>query len=160
MRVAFRKAHHHGLRVLASPAVKPARKKTAATNRSVVIVDDQKPFVDLMAKMIGDNLDCPVHPFTRPTDALRSLPKISPGVIVTDYYMPQMNGIEFIREASGLAPEAVFIIVSGHDLDMFDDELSRLKRLRMRIQKPFGWRPLADAVLKVWPGDDLPSFRE
>jgi DNA-binding NtrC family response regulator len=142
-----------------SPAVKPARKKTAAPRRSVVIVDDQKPFVDLMAKMIGDNLDCPVHPFTRPTDALRTLPEISAGVIVTDYYMPQMNGIEFIREASSLAPEAVFIIVSGHDLDMFDDELSRLKRLKMRIQKPFGWRPLADAVIQVWPGKDVPSFR-
>lgn len=122
-----------------------------------MIVDDQKPFVDLMANMIGDNLDCPVHPFTRPSDALRSLAKVSAGVIVTDYYMPQMNGIEFIREASKVSPDAVFIMISGHDLDMFDDELSRLKRLKMRIQKPFGWHRLSTAILEVWPGDDVPS---
>lgn len=125
-----------------------------------MIVDDQEPFVELMAKMMGENLDCPVHPFTRPDDALRGLARISAGVIVTDYDMPQMNGIEFIRQASSLAPEAAFIMISGHDLELFEDELSRLERLKMRIQKPFGWLPLMDAVLKVWPGEDVPAFRQ
>ena len=140
--------------------MKPARKKTAAQGRSVVIVDDQKPYVQLMANLIQDNLDCEVHPFTRPKDALRGLAKISAGVIVTDYSMPQMNGVEFIRKASKIAPEAAFIMISGHDLEMMDHELSRLKKLKMRLQKPFGWRPLTAAVLKVWPGKDVPEFRK
>jgi DNA-binding NtrC family response regulator len=143
-----------------APDVKPVTKRNADRERSVVIIDDQKPFVDLMVKMVGDNLTCTVHGFTRPKDALRSLARISAGVIVTDYQMPVMNGIEFIREAAKIAPEAVFIMISGHNLDLIDHELSQLESLKMRIPKPFGWRALSDAVLEVWPGPDVPQRRQ
>ncbi len=112
-----------------------------------------------MAQMIADNLDCQVHPFTRPEDALNGLATISAGVVVTDYFMPHMDGVEFIRRASKIAPHAAFIMISGHNLDPIEHELARLKRLKMRLQKPFGWRPLTAAVLKVWPGKDVPSLR-
>jgi two-component SAPR family response regulator len=81
-------------------------------------------------------------------------------VIVTDYSMPEMNGVEFIRQATKIAPDAVFIMISGHDLDMIDHELSQLKKLKRRIQKPFSWLPLTKAVIEVWPGKDAPSFRQ
>jgi DNA-binding NtrC family response regulator len=139
--------------------VNAARKKPPEPSRSVVIVDDEKSYVELMAQMIADNLDCQVHPFTRPEDALSVLEKLSAGVIVTDYFMPQMDGVEFIRRASKIAPHAAFIMISGHNLEPIEHELARLKRLKMRLQKPFGWRPLTAAVLKVWPGKDAPSFR-
>jgi two-component SAPR family response regulator len=71
-----------------------------------------------------------------------------------------MDGIEFIRQASRIAPKSAFIMISGHDLDMMEAELSRLKKLKLRLQKPFGWRPLTEAVLKVWPGDDSPVLRD
>ena len=70
-----------------------------------------------------------------------------------------MDGVEFIKRASKVAPKAAFIMISGHDLDPIEHELARLKKLKMRLQKPFGWRPLADAVLKVWPGKDMPGLR-
>jgi CheY-like chemotaxis protein len=113
-----------------------------------------------MSQMLAENLDCDVHPFTRPLDALRDLAQVSPAVVVTDYFMPQMDGVEFVRRASVLAPQAVFIMISGHDLDAIGFELSRLKRLKKRLQKPFGWRPLAKAVIEVWPGNDAPAYRE
>jgi CheY-like chemotaxis protein len=78
---------------------------------------------------------------------------------VTDYAMPEMDGIEFIRRASKIAPRAVFIMISGNNLEPLEPQLSRLKGLKMRLQKPFGWRPLADAVLQVWPGKNAPSYR-
>jgi two-component SAPR family response regulator len=146
--------------IVASPDVKSVTNTNADRPRSVVIVDDQKPFVDLMTKMIGENLTCKVHGFTRPADALRALARISPAVIVTDYSMPLMNGVEFIREASTLAPEAVFIMISGHNLELIDHELSQLERLKVRMAKPFGWRSLSSAVLEVWPGTDVPKNRE
>jgi DNA-binding NtrC family response regulator len=127
--------------------------------RSIVIVDDEKSYVELMAQMLAENLDCPVHAFTRPAEALRVLESVSPGVIVTDFSMPQMNGIEFIKEASKRIPETTFVLISGEDLDPIIAEFARLKRLKIRLRKPFGWRPLADAVLKVWPGSDQPSYR-
>lgn len=138
--------------------VKSIRKKAAATRRSIVIVDDEKSYVELMAQMMAENLDCKVHAFTRPADALGELARVAPGVVITDYSMPQMNGAEFISRASKIEPKAVFIMISGNDLEAIELELNRLKRLKLRLQKPFGWRPLVDAVLKVWPGPDMPAL--
>jgi DNA-binding NtrC family response regulator len=144
---------------ISKPVVSTVRNSPHQAPRSVVIVDDEKSYVELMAQMIADNLDCQVHPFTRPEDALNGLAAISAGVIVTDYFMPQMDGVEFIKRASKIAPRAAFIMISGHNLEPIEHELARLKRLKMRLQKPFGWRPLTAAVLKVWPGKDVPSLR-
>lgn len=124
-----------------------------------MIVDDEKSYVDLMAQMIADNLDCKVHAFTRPMDALKHLAEISALVVVTDYSMPEMDGVEFIRRASKIVPGAAFIMISGHNLDPIEHELVRLKRLKLRLQKPFGWRPLAAAVVEVWPGENVPAYR-
>jgi DNA-binding NtrC family response regulator len=139
--------------------VKPAGKKIQKPRRSIVIVYDEQSYVELMAQMIADNLDCEVYAYTRPLEALGALSKIAAGVVVTDYFMPQMDGVEFIKRATKIAPRAVFIMISGHDLDPIQDDLARLRRLKMRLQKPFGWKPLTDAVLKVWPGPDAPAPR-
>ena len=145
------------LAAIAARAVNAPRKKTEAPRRSVVIVDDEKSYVELMAEMIADNVDCKVHAFTRPLDALGALPGLSAGVIVTDYFMPEMDGIEFIKRAAKVEPHATFIMISGHNLDPLEYELSRLRKLKLRLQKPFGWRPLTIAVLEVWPGKDVPT---
>lgn len=118
---------------------------------SIVLVDDEKSYTDLMSTLIEENLKRPVFGFTRPQEALSALPSLNAGVIVTDYHMPQINGLEFIRAAAPLAPGAVFVLISGHNLTTFEEEMSRLERLKGRLPKPFGWRTLADEILRVWP---------
>ena len=121
--------------------------------KSIVLVDDEKSYTDLMTQMLADNLDCPVHAFTRPLEALQAIPGINPGVIVTDYFMPQLNGIEFIRQASPIAPHAAFVMITGHNLSAEEDQLAKLTALKGFLAKPFGWRKLADEILRVWPSE-------
>jgi DNA-binding NtrC family response regulator len=128
--------------------------------KSIVLVDDEKSYTDLITQLLADNLDCPVHAFTRPLDALNAIPEINPGVIVTDYFMPQLNGIEFIRRASPIAPHAAFVMITGHNLAAEEDQLAKLPALKGFLAKPFGWRKLADEILRVWPPDTTgPSHR-
>lgn len=113
-----------------------------------------------MSQMLADNLDCPVHAFTRPLEALNALPAISPAVIVTDYFMPQLNGIEFIRQAAAVVPQAAFVMITGHNLTAEEDQLARLSALKGFLAKPFGWRKLADEILRVWPSEGVaPAHR-
>lgn len=125
--------------------------------KSIVLVDDEKSYTELMSLLLADNLDCHVHGFTRPLDALRLLPVIEPAVIVTDYHMPQLNGIEFIRQAAPIAPQAAFIMITGHNLASEEDQLARLPALKGFLAKPFGWRALADEILRVWPTGTAPD---
>jgi DNA-binding NtrC family response regulator len=106
-----------------------------------------------MSQMLEDNLDCRVHAFTRPNDALAVLAEVQPAVIVTDYYMPQIDGLEFIRRAAIVSPRAVFVLITGHNLAEAEDQMAQLRPLKGFLPKPFGWRKLADEILRVWPED-------
>jgi DNA-binding NtrC family response regulator len=131
-----------------------------APTKSIVIVDDEKSYTDLLTQMLADNLDCPVLAFSRPLEALAALPNLDPGVVVTDYHMPQIDGIEFIRQASVVVPQAAFVMITGHNLSQQQDQLDRLKALKGFLAKPFGWRKLAQEILRVWPeGSPAPTNR-
>lgn len=119
--------------------------------KSIVLVDDEKSYTDLLSHMLAEALDCPIHAFSRPLEALKALPAINPGVVVTDYHMPQINGIEFIRQATPLVPHTAFVMITGHNLASLEDEMARLAALKGFLPKPFGWRKLADEILRVWP---------
>lgn len=73
-------------------------------NKAVVVLDDEQSYAELLTQLLTDSLSCPVHTFTRPLDAIAALPGIDAGMIVTDYFMPQLNGIEFITEARKILP--------------------------------------------------------
>lgn len=122
-----------------------------AISKSIVLVDDERSYTELLARMLEENLTCPVHAFTRPLDALTALPQVDPGVIVTDYHMPQIDGLEFIRQASTVVPQAAFVLISGHDLSSQREQMARLDALKCHLPKPFGWRKLAREILQVWP---------
>ena len=132
----------------------------SSPNQSIVLVDDEKSYTELMVAMLAENLDCPVHGFTRPLAALKALPDLRPGVIVTDYFMPELSGIEFIRQATPLVPGSAFVMITGNNLSAQQDELNRLAALKGFLPKPFGWRKLADEILRVWPKEVAsPSYR-
>ncbi len=116
-----------------------------------MLVDDERSYTDLISEMLRENLSCPVHAFTRPLEALKTLPQLNAGVIVTDYFMPQLDGLEFIKQATQLAPEAAFVLITGHNLSAEEDKMARLTALKGFLAKPFGWRKLADEILRVWP---------
>lgn len=131
----------------------------AAPRKNVVIVDDEKSYADLLAQLLKDNVECNVHVFYRPADALNALPELKPGVVVTDYYMPEINGLDFIRRATPIVPDTAFVLITGHNMSTSLDELAALPSLKGHLSKPFGWRQLASEVLNVWPDNAPPKLR-
>lgn len=115
---------------------------------AVVMVDDEKPYLDFLACMLSTNLGWTVHTFDRPQAALAALPELNVGFIVTDYYMPELNGFEFVRAARRVHPDVPMIMITGHALDLADDPLAKESALCAVLSKPFGWRELADQILQ------------
>ncbi|MGH7944953.1 MAG: response regulator [Opitutaceae bacterium] len=124
-----------------------------APPKSIVLVDDEKSYNDLIRQMLIENLDTPVHGFIRPLEALDALVALDPAVVVTDYFMPEMNGIEFIQRAAPLVPNAVFLMISGNNLTGEHHRMEKLTPLKSFLAKPFGWKKLADEIIRVWPPD-------
>ncbi len=120
--------------------------------KTIVVVDDEKSYVDFLATILAELLAAPVRSFTRPQEALAALPGLDVAVVVTDYWMPGMNGFEFIRAASALLPDVPFIVISGHAMHLADEDLSSLKQLRAILPKPFSYDRLASEILAHAPG--------
>jgi DNA-binding NtrC family response regulator len=119
--------------------------------KAIVIVDDEKAYLDIMATMLREQMGCPVATFTRPLDALAAIPSLSVGIVVTDCNMPQFSGHEFIRRASAMLPGVPFILMTGNIQEQDEEELIRGEALRSILPKPFGWKKLADEIIRHAP---------
>lgn len=104
-----------------------------------------------MKLLLGGQLDCPVHGFTNPLEALDALPGLAPGVVITDYNMPEIDGLTFVRRASPLVPDTAFVLLSGQNLESSADRIAQIPGIRGQLAKPLGWRSVAQEILRVWP---------
>lgn len=111
------------------------------------MVDDEKAYAEFLATMLVENFGCEVRNFSRPEEALAALPGLNPGIIITDYYMPQMTGFDFITRASRIVPGVPFILVTGNALECEEHEVGPHVPLRAILSKPFSWKKLAEEVL-------------
>ena len=67
--------------------------------RKVLIVDDESTGRTILSKIVQQvEDDIGVEAFDNPQEALNWLNDNHPDLIITDYRMPEMNGIEFIRK--------------------------------------------------------------
>ncbi|MCU1308907.1 MAG: response regulator receiver protein [Candidatus Angelobacter sp.] len=82
------------------------------TAAQILIVDDNS--MGLIARRtVLEELGHRVHTCSSPQDALEQCDKQRFDVVVTDYKMPKMNGIEFIEELRKQHPAMSVILISG-----------------------------------------------
>lgn len=118
---------------------------------AVLIVDDEKAFTDVLTQTLAGYLQARIVTFARPAAALEALPALDVALIVTDYFMPQMNGVEFLRRALQLKPGTPCLIITGHRDALADQGLPEFPELKEVLAKPFPSRVLAAAIQKHWP---------
>ena len=91
-------------------------KKNVAPGSSLTIfvVDDEQVLLDL-AEMILEQAGFKVRLFHDPQKALSAYAaaKPAPDVLVTDYAMAKMSGMDLIRECKRLNPQQKTILLSG-----------------------------------------------
>ena len=83
-------------------------------NPSIVIVDDEDMVITSLRAYLRLETDFHVEGITDPEDAVKYLEANAVDVVVSDYLMPKMNGIQLLAHAKQLQPEATRVLLTGH----------------------------------------------
>ncbi|MCK6459800.1 MAG: response regulator [Planctomycetes bacterium] len=82
------------------------------SRESVLFVDDDPAILGAIRRLLLDE-PYEVRACEDPVEALRQVVASPPTVVVSDYYMPPMNGPAFLLEVRRVAPSAVRMILTG-----------------------------------------------
>ena len=80
----------------------------------IVVVDDEKMVTSAFKALFKVEGFNDVHLFNSPKEALVYLKSEKPDLIISDFIMPDMNGLEFLTEAKILHPEVSMILLTGY----------------------------------------------
>jgi CheY-like chemotaxis protein len=87
-------------------------KVTPVSNPTILLVDDNKDGL-MVRRTLLQELGYRVETAPNPDDALKIVGASHVDLIVTDYKMPRMTGVELIGRIREIRPEARVILLSG-----------------------------------------------
>jgi DNA-binding NtrC family response regulator len=85
----------------------------AATNH-ILLVDDEEMVVASIKSFLTLESEYRVSGFTSPQEALGFLEKERVDLVISDYLMPEMDGIEFLMRVKEIQPHATRVLLTGY----------------------------------------------
>ena len=112
------------------------------TMSKIVVVDDESLVTSAFKALFKVEGYSDVHLFNNPKEAVEFLKSETPDLIISDFIMPEMNGLEFLTRAKELHPEVSMILLTG-----YADKENAIKAIN-----EIG---LYKYIEKPWDNDDL-----
>jgi len=112
----------------------------------IFVVDDEPMLLDLAAAILQP-LGYEVRTFRDPHAALDEFSAARPAVLVTDYAMGAMTGMDLIRECKRVNPQQKIVLLSGTvDENIYANATAKPDRF---LAKPYQVRDFVEAVVKL-----------
>ncbi|MBD3383790.1 response regulator [candidate division KSB1 bacterium] len=108
----------------------------------IVIVDDEEMVLTSLSSFLNLETDYNVHTFLSAKKALDYIKKNNVDLVISDYLMPEMDGITFLAKVRDCKPEIPRIILTG-----YADKENAIKAIN-----EVG---LFQYIEKPWDNDDL-----
>ncbi|MHB8121236.1 MAG: HD-GYP domain-containing protein [Desulfuromonadaceae bacterium] len=114
--------------------------------RTVLFVDDEQSIRNAIERMYLERDDVRCLFAASGQEGLDVLAKENVWVVVSDYLMPGMRGIEFLAKVRGMRPDTVRIMMTAYaDLTIAIDAINKSEAYRF-VTKPWNNKELMDTV--------------
>jgi len=80
----------------------------------IQLVDDEEMVLTSLRAFLSLETEYEIVAHSDPEEAIRYLEKNPADVIISDYLMPKLNGIQFLARAKQLQPETPRVLLTGH----------------------------------------------
>ena len=110
--------------------------------KSILLVDDEEGIRKVLGIALAD-LGYEVLTAENGAEALRIFKDVQPPIVLTDIKMPEMDGIELLRQLKQESPDTEVIMITGHgDMDL------AIKSVKYEATD-FVTKPINDEVLEI-----------
>lgn len=146
------------VRILPPKSDSAAEALEDAEGPTLVVVDDDPTTLDLLTRLLKKKYA--VRSFSAPAEAAADLRREPAEIVISDYALPEMNGVEFIHEIHRIVPGAKRIVITGRsDLQTAVDSVNEAQ-VDFFLTKPVGAEELYQAVEKLWKNRQLEIERD
>ncbi len=112
----------------------------------IMLVDDEDYILKALHRTLSLNTDWQVETYEDPREALRRARTTVFDAVVTDFMMPEMNGVELLQEIRELQPDAIRILLTGViDIETVMSAINKAGAFRF-IPKPWEDEQLLEAL--------------
>lgn len=118
--------------------VAKSKNETESSCPGIFVVDDEPILLELAESILG-GLPVTIRTFTNPETALKaySTAAIPPKLVITDFAMHEMDGLQLIRECRRLHPKQKILLISGTvDESIFTDSATKPNKFLAKPYKP------------------------
>lgn len=112
----------------------------------VMLVDDEDYILKALKRTINMYTDWEVETYQDPREALRRARTTVFDAVITDYMMPEMNGLELLQELRDIQPDTIRILLTGViDIETVMSAINKAGAFRF-IPKPWDDEQLLDNI--------------
>ena len=131
------------------------------TAMRVVVVDDDNG-VRAFVKRVLERAGHSVEECHDGATLVSRVEAVAPDVIVTDLFMPDVDGYQVLRQLAATRPELPVVVISGGHASMGDQHMkvAQLLNATRVLPKPFSAAALLNAVTEAAPTSVLCSHRD
>ena len=118
----------------------------ADEKRTILLVDDDQPLLDVVKTNLKRTYqEASILTASSGAQALDIIKNILIDLLITDIYMPEMNGFELIVSARQINPDISIIVMTAHSSPDVDREVQGMGSIGY-IEKPFVVRNLVSLI--------------
>jgi two-component system OmpR family response regulator/two-component system alkaline phosphatase synthesis response regulator PhoP len=118
--------------------------------KSILLVDDDESVATSLSLL----LTMDEHRVEVVGDGKTALARYEEGkfdLVITDFYMPRMNGLELARLIKAHFPQQAIVLFTGHLEAISENEKTGLEHVDALLPKPFSQAQLYEALRAVFP---------
>ena len=80
----------------------------------VYLVDDEDIVITSLRSLLELETDYIVRSFVSPAEALSEMKRTAPDIVISDFLMPEMDGLTFLERVKKLFPEVPMVLLTGY----------------------------------------------